>query len=90
MVKLGQKGGSTKKKLIIATSLMNVFYINVFLLCIKPAQEKMKVTCKKMCLKICLALNGVLLLQFFYFKNMGSKIIALLTYVPFWFNFDVV
>ncbi len=43
---------------------MSFIYPNVFLLCVKPAQEKIKESYKKMCLKINFWLNGVFLLIF--------------------------
>jgi hypothetical protein len=40
---------------------MNFIYINVLLLCVKPAHEKIKGSYNKMSLKINFSLNGVFL-----------------------------
>jgi hypothetical protein len=61
---------------------MSFIFIYVFLLCVKPAQEKIKGSYLKMCLKLYFMLNGVLKLKFFYFKNTGLKRIARLIKVP--------
>ncbi len=58
-------GGSTKNKLLKAIVLMSIVYINVFLLCLKLAHEKIKGSYKQMCLKINFSLNGVFLLKIF-------------------------
>jgi hypothetical protein len=42
MEKLSQIGGSTQKKMVKSDFLMSFIYTNVFLLCVKPAQEKLK------------------------------------------------
>jgi hypothetical protein len=68
---------------------MSFIYINVLFLCVKPAHKK-KGSYNKMCLKINFSLNGVFLLNFFYFKNTELKRITRLTKFQFLFNYNVI